>query len=81
MAGKSSGENLPLLEHKHIEILDRGGLWESSVLMTMHSLTLILLGAEGYIVKQIFHVTFCLTLKRLGGGGSQFDPPSFCGFS
>ena len=28
MAGKCSGENLPLLEHKHIEILDRGGLWK-----------------------------------------------------
>ena len=28
MAGKCSGENLSLPEHKHIEILDRGGLWE-----------------------------------------------------
>ena len=28
MAGKCSGENLPLPEHKHIEILDRGGLWK-----------------------------------------------------
>ena len=26
MAGKCSGENLPLPEHKHIEILDGGGL-------------------------------------------------------
>ena len=26
--GKRSGENLPLPEHKHIEILDRGGLWK-----------------------------------------------------
>ena len=25
---KCSGENLPLSEHKHIEILDRGGLWK-----------------------------------------------------
>ena len=28
MAGKCSGENLPLPEHKHIEILDRVGLWK-----------------------------------------------------
>ena len=28
MAGKCSGENLPLPEHKHIEILDWGGLWK-----------------------------------------------------
>ena len=28
MTGKCSGENLSLPEHKHIEILDRGGLWE-----------------------------------------------------
>ena len=28
MAGKCSGENLPLPEHKHIEILDQGGLWK-----------------------------------------------------
>ena len=27
-ARKCSGENLPLPEHKHIEILDRGGLWK-----------------------------------------------------
>ena len=26
MVGKCSGENLPLLEQKHTEILDRGGL-------------------------------------------------------
>ena len=28
MARKCSGENLPLPEHKHIEILDWGGLWK-----------------------------------------------------
>ena len=28
MAGKCSGENLALPEHKPIEILDRGGLWK-----------------------------------------------------
>ena len=28
MAGKLSRENLPLPEHKHFEILDRGGLWK-----------------------------------------------------
>ena len=28
MAGKCSGENLSLPEHKHMEILDRGGLRE-----------------------------------------------------
>ena len=28
IAGKCSGENLPLPEHKHIEILDEGGLWK-----------------------------------------------------
>ena len=28
MVGKCSGENLSLTEHKHIEILDRGGLWK-----------------------------------------------------
>ena len=28
MAGKRSGKNLPLPEYRHIEILDRGGLWK-----------------------------------------------------
>ena len=28
MTGKCSGDNLPLPEHKHIEILNRGGLWK-----------------------------------------------------
>ena len=28
MARKCSGENLTLPEHKHIEILDLGGLWK-----------------------------------------------------
>lgn len=28
MTGKCYGENLSLPEHKHIETLDRGGLWK-----------------------------------------------------
>ena len=28
MAGTCSGENSPLSQHKHIEILHRGGLWK-----------------------------------------------------
>ena len=35
MAGKCSGENLPLPEHKHIEVLDRGGLWKVYNNMTL----------------------------------------------
>ena len=41
MAGKCSGENLPLPEHKHIEILDRGGLWKVD-----NNVTLIIKVAE-----------------------------------
>ena len=35
MAGKFYGENLPLPEHKHIEISDRGWLWKVDNTVTL----------------------------------------------
>ena len=35
MAGKCSGENLPLPEHRHIKILDRIGLWKVDNIVTL----------------------------------------------
>ena len=46
MAGKCSGKNLPLPEDKHVEILDRGGLWKVD-----NNMTLIFKVAE-FISKQ-----------------------------
>ena len=45
MAGKGSGEKLPIPEHKHIEILDQGGLWKVD-----NNVTLIFKVAE-FILK------------------------------
>ena len=35
MAGKCSGDNLPLSEHSHIKILDRIGLWKVDNIVTL----------------------------------------------
>ena len=47
MAGKCSGKNLPLLEHKHIKILDQSGLKRVD-----NNVTLILKIAEFYFMSK-----------------------------
>ena len=54
MVRKCSGENLPFSEHKHIEILDRGGLWKGD-----NNVTLIFKVAECHFKT----ITSVLTTK------------------